>query len=127
MVFGRQRPASDLAALALLFLGFCGLALAVFYLRETLAGVLLPLAFLVGAFAGLRSEVRELELLPEKLVLRTLFRAYDIKRAHVRGVVMTAKGVAIDVQNGARYDVNPPGVDAFELERALREWLTSPR
>ena len=127
MRFGKQRPARDLAALALLFLGFCGLALAIFYLRETLVGALLPLAFLVGAYAGLRTEVREIELLPDKLILRTFFRGYDIPRAHIRGVVMTPRGAAIDVQNGARYDINPPGVDAEELERALREWLTNSR
>lgn len=123
MRYGRQRPASDLAALALLFAGFCGLAYAIFYLRETLVGILLPLTFVAGAVAGLRAEVREIELRGEHLILRTIFRAYRIPRAHIRAVVLTPKGVAIDVRNGARYAINPPGVDARELERALREWL----
>ena len=123
MRYGRQRPASDLAALALLFAGFCGLAVAIFFLRETLLGLLLPLTFLAGAYAGLRTEVREIELFPEKLVLRTIFRGYRIPRAHIRNIVVTEKGVAIDVINGARYVINPPGVEPMELERALRKWL----
>lgn len=127
MRYGKQRPASDLAALALLFLGFSGLAVAIFFLRETLLGVLLPLTFLAGVYAGLRAEVRELELLPEKLILRTIFRGYGIPRAHIRTIVVTEKGVAIDVINGARYAINPPGVDPIELERALREWLSPSR
>ena len=124
MKFGEQRPVRDLAALALLFLGFTSLAVAIFFLRQTLVGVLLPLTFIGGAIAGLRTEVREVELLPERLVLRTIFRAYGIPRAHIRAIVMTPRGVAIDVLNGSRYAINPPGVDAMELERALREWLT---
>ena len=123
MRFGRQRPASDVVALALLLAGFSALAMAVFLLRESLAGLLLPLTFLVGAIAGLRAEVREIELLPDTLVVRTLFRSYRLPKAHIRGVVMTPRGVAIDVRNGARYDISPPGVDAVELERAVREWL----
>ena len=123
MKFGEQRPARDLFTLALLFLGFSGLAVAIFFLRETLFGLLLPLTFLAGAIAGLRGEVRELELLDDALILRTIFRGYRIPRAHIRAIVVTPAGVAIDVMNGARYAVNPPGVDAMELERALREWL----
>lgn len=123
MRFGKQRPASDLAALALLLLGFSGLAVAIFYLRETLIGLLLPLAFIAGAIAGLRGEVREIELREEKLVLRTFFRAYDIPRAHIRALAMTPSGVAIDVLNGARYVINPPGVDPEELDAALTAWL----
>lgn len=123
MKFGAQRPPSDLFALALLFLGFSGLAVAIFFLRETLFGLLLPLTFIAGAIAGLRGEVREVELLEDRLVLRTIFRGYRIPRAHIRAIVVTPGGVAIDVLNGARYPINPPGVDAVELERALREWL----
>jgi hypothetical protein len=120
--FGRQRPAGDLAALALLFLGFSGLAVAVFFLRETLFGALLPLAFVAGAIAGLRAEVRELELRDDRLILRTFFRGYGIPKAHIKAVVMTPRGVAIDVLNGARYAINPPGVDAEELQNALLAW-----
>lgn len=123
MRFGRQRPASDVAALALLFAGFSGLAVAVFFLRETLLGVLVPLTFLIGVIAGLRAEVREVELLEDRLILRTFFRAYRIPRAHVMAAVLTPRGVAIDVQNGARFFINPPGVDAEPLRRAIAEWL----
>jgi hypothetical protein len=123
VVFGKQRPAKDLAVLALLLAGFCGLAVAIFYLRETLIGALLPLTFIAGAFAGLRGEVREVELLEDKLIIRTIFRGYAIPRAHVRAIVTTDRGTAIDVLSGARYPITPPGVDALELERALREGL----
>ena len=123
MRFGRQRPVADVAALALLLVGFFGLAVAVFYLRETLLGLLVPLTFVVGVAAGLRAEVREVELLDDRLILRTFFRAYRIPRAHITAVVLTPKGVAIDVQNGARFFINPPGVDAEPLQAALAEWL----
>ena len=123
MRFGQQRPPRDLAALALLFLGFSALAVAIFYLRETLVGVLLPLTFIAGAIAGLRGEVREIELLEDRLVLRTMFRAYAIPRAHIRAIVATERGVSIDVLSGARYPIAPPGVDAEELRRALSEWM----
>jgi hypothetical protein len=122
--FGKQRPPADLAALALLLTGFTALAVAIFYLRETLIGALLPLTFIAGAIAGLRGEVRELELQPDRLVLRTMFRSYAIPRAHVRAIVMTERGVSIDVLNGARYPITPPGVDAEELRQALSEWMT---
>jgi hypothetical protein len=125
VVFGKQRPAADLATLALLLVGFCGLAFAIFYLRETLIGALLPLTFIAGAFAGLRGEVREVELHPGKLILRTLFRSYTVPRRHVRAIVATERGPAIDVLSGARYPITPPGVDPIELERALRQWLES--
>ena len=123
MRFGKRRPPSDLIALALLFVGFTALAAAIFYLRETLVGVLLPLTFLAGAIAGLRAEVREVELQPERLVVRTMFRSYAIPRAHIRAIVLTEKGVAIDVLNGSRYPINPPNVDAEELRQALSNWL----
>lgn len=123
MRFGRQRPASDVAALALLFAGFSALAVAIFYLRETLLGLLVPLTFLIGVIAGLRAEVREVELLDDRLVLRTFFRAYRIPRAHITAVVLTPKGVAIDVQNGARFFINPPDVEAEPLRLAIGDWL----
>ncbi len=125
MRYGQQRPPADLAALALLLVGFTALAAAIFYLRETLIGVLLPLTFIAGAIAGLRGEVRELEIQPTRLVVRTMFRSYTIPRAHIRAIVVTEGGVSIDVLNGARYPITPPGVDAEELRRALSEWMTS--
>lgn len=124
MRFGRQRPAADVASLALLLIGFSGLAVAIFYLRETLFGVLLPLTFIAGAIAGLRAEVREIELVADRLILRTFFRAFRIPRAHITAVVMTPRGVAIDVINGTRYFINPPGVDPADLHRAVDGWLT---
>lgn len=123
MRFGEQRPVAEIAALALLLIGFCGLAAAVFLLRETIVGVLLPLTFIAGVFAGLRAEVREIEILPDRLILRTFFRSYAIPRQHITGVVITERGVAMDVLNGSRYPINPPGVDPLELHAALRQWL----
>jgi hypothetical protein len=121
--FGQQRPPADLAALALLLVGFTGLAAAIFYLRETLVGLLLPLTFIAGAIAGLRAEVREVELADDRLVIRTMFRSYAIPRAHIRAIVLTEKGVAIDVLNGSRYPINPPDVDPEQLRQALSNWL----
>ena len=123
MRFGEQRPVAEIAALALLLIGFTGLAAAVFFLRETIIGVLLPLTFIAGAFAGLRAEVREIEILPDRLILRTFFRSYAIPRQNITGVVITESGVAMDVLNGSRYPINPPGVDPAELHAALRQWL----
>jgi hypothetical protein len=121
--FGEQRPVAEVAALALLLIGFCGLAAAVFFLRETVIGVLLPLTFIAGAIAGLRTEVRELELHEDRLILRTFFRSYAVPRQNITGVVITARGVAMDVLNGSRYPINPPGVDPAALHAALRQWL----
>lgn len=123
MRYGEQRPIADVAALALLLIGFSALAAAIFFLRETVIGALLPLTFIAGAIAGLRAEVRELEVQPGRLIIRTFFRSYPIDRANIVGVVMTERGVAMDVLNGSRYPINPPGVDPDELYRALREWL----
>ena len=123
MRFGRQRPPADVAALALLLIGFSALAAAIFYLRETVIGVFLPLTFIAGAIAGLRAEVRELELLPDRLIVRTFFRSYAVPRANITAVVMTERGVAMDVLNGSRYPINPPGVDPIELLDAVRTWL----
>jgi hypothetical protein len=125
VTFGRQRPPADLITLALLLTGFSALAFAIFYLRETLLGALLPLTFIAGAFAGLRREVREVEIRPDRLILRTFFRSYAIPRDHVRAIAVTTGGTAIDVLSGARYPITPPGVDPLELERALREWLSA--
>ena len=55
MKFGEQRPIADVAGLALLLIGFSALAAIIFYLRETVIGVFLPLTFVVGAIAGLRT------------------------------------------------------------------------
>ena len=123
MRFGEQRPIADIAALALLLIGFCALAAIIFYLRETVIGVFLPATFVVGAIAGLRTEVRELELQPDRLIVRTFFSSYAVPRANITTVVLTPRGVAMDVLNGSRYQINPPGVDATELHAALREWL----
>lgn len=123
MRFGRQRPAADLAALSLLLIGFTALAAAIFFMRETVIGALLPLSFITGAIAGLRSEVREVELQADRLIVRTFFRSYPIPRANITGVVITERGVAMDVLNGSRYPINPPGVDPAELHAALRQWL----
>jgi hypothetical protein len=121
--FGEQRPIADMAALALLLIGFSALAAAVFYLRETVIGVFLPVTFVAGAIAGLRTEVRELELQPERLIVRTFFTSYTVPRANITGIVLTPRGVAMDVLNGSRYQINPPGVDPIELHAALRAWL----
>ena len=124
MRFGEQRPPRDLVTLALLLLGFSLLALAVFVLHETLFGLLLPLTFIAGAIAGLRGEVRELELAADRLIIRTFFRAYRIPKAHIRRAVIGEHGVEIDVLNGTRYAITPPDVDPAELHRTLTEWLT---
>ena len=121
--FGEQRPIADVAALALLLIGFSALAAAIFFLRETVIGVLLPITFIAGAIAGLYAEVRELELQADRLIVRTFFRSYAIPRANIIGVVVTERGVAMDVLNGSRYPINPPGVDPVELATALQAWL----
>ena len=121
--FGEQRPIADVLALALLLIGFSALAAAIFYLRESIIGVLLPVAFIAGAVAGLRTEVRELELQGDRMIVRTFFSSYTVPRANVTGVVITERGVAMDVLNGSRYPINPPGIDPAELHAALREWL----
>ena len=123
MTFGRQRAPRDVLTLALLLVGFCGLAVAFWLYTRNWAGLLLPIGFLIGAYAQLRAEVRELELRPEALVVRTFFRAYALPRAHIRGVVRTPEGVAVDVLNGARYEIAPPGEDANAIHRAVTDWL----
>lgn len=120
MRFGRQRSPSDVATILLLFLGFTALAIAFWALTSNWAGLLLPLGFVVGLIGSFRAEVKEIELRGETLILRTFFRAYPIPRAHVRAL----RGTEIEVLNGNRYEVAPPGVDRAEVARALEEWLT---
>ena len=119
MRFGIQHSARDLLVLALLLLGFSGLALAFWLLTANWLGILLPVGFLIGAYATLRAEVRELVLDRDTLLLRTFFRIYPIPRAHVR----TIRGTEIEVLNGNRYDVAPADADREEVRRALAAWL----
>ena len=125
MRFGRQRSARDFLTLALLFLGFTALAVAFWMLTLNWAGLLLPLGFLIGAYATLRAEVKEIELRDDALILRTFFRAYSIPRAHVTNVARTPRGAAIDVLNGNRYHVTPPETDAELVAHELEEWLAT--
>jgi hypothetical protein len=120
MRFGRQRPPADVATLVLLLVGFSGLALAFRLLTGSWLGVLLPIGFLIGAYTTLRAEVRELELRPDALLLRTFFRTYTIKRAHIR----TLRGTEIEVLNGNRYELAPPDADRVEVRRALAAWFS---
>ncbi|HEX6083890.1 MAG TPA: hypothetical protein VF266_05165 [Thermoanaerobaculia bacterium] len=119
MRFGRQRSPRDLLVIALLMTGFCGLAVAFWLLTGTWLGALLPLGFVVGAYATLRAEVREIELRGDTLFLRTLFRTYPIPRAHIRRL----HGGEIEVLNGNRYAVVPADANADEVQRALATWL----
>jgi hypothetical protein len=109
--------------LLLLFVGFASLAVAFWLLNANWAGLLLPLGYVIGAWASLRKEVREIELREEALIVRTFFRGYPIPRANIKGVVRTPRGAAIDVLNGNRYEVTPPGTNPGEIARALEEWL----
>jgi hypothetical protein len=118
MRFGKQRPASDVAAFILLFLGFAALALAFWILKGTLLGLFLPIGYVVGAVASLHKDIREIELRDDLLLVRTFFREYPIPRTHVTRVV----GTTVEVLNGNRYMVAPPGTDAAEITRALKEW-----
>ncbi|HVE73056.1 MAG TPA: hypothetical protein VNI54_16940 [Thermoanaerobaculia bacterium] len=117
--FGRQRSPRDWLVLLLLLTGFCGLALAFWLLTANWLGVLLPLGFLIGAWATLRAEVREVELRADSLVVRTFFRTYPIPRAHIR----TVRATEIEVLNGNRYEVAPAGVDRDAVQRALGSWF----
>jgi hypothetical protein len=123
MRLGRQRAPGDVAALLILLVGFSGLALAFWIYTANWLGVLLPLGFIVGAYATLRTEVREIEVRGDTLLVRTFFRTYPIPRAHIRGVVRVPGGAAIDVLNGNRYDVTPPGVEGAAVAAVLDEWL----
>lgn len=125
MKFGRQRPPRDVITLALLLTGFSALAVAFWLYTRTWIGVLLPIGFLIGAYAQLRGEVRELELRDDTLFVRTFLRQYTMPRAHIRNVVRTPDGVAVDVLNGNRYVVSPPDTNAEEVLRALEAWLSA--
>lgn len=120
--FGRQRSRAEIGAAILLLVGFTALAYAMWIARGAWFGVLLPIAYLVGIFSGFRSEVREIDLDDETLTIRTFFRAYPIPRAHITNVAATRRGVAIDVLNGARYFITPPGVDPEEMFGAVSRW-----
>ena len=122
MRFGRQRPPSEIATIALLLLGFTALAVAFWIYTLNWAGLLLPLGFLIGLYGTFRAEVKEIELRGETLIVRTFFRAYAIPRAHIR----TLRGTQIEVLNGNLYEVAPPGTDRAEVARALSEWLSLP-
>ena len=122
MRFGRQRSPSDVATLVLLFVGFAALAVAFWIYTRTWFGLLLPIGYVIGAYATLRAEVKEIELRGDTLILRTFFRAYPIPRAHVRAL----RATEIEVLNGNRYEVAPPGVDRAEVARALEAWLSAP-
>lgn len=127
MRFGRQRPPGDIAAFFLLLTGFTGLALAFWMGTQNWMGLLLPIGFLIGAYASFRGDVREIELLPDVLLLRTFFREYRIPRAHVKQIARTDRGAAIDVLNGNRYYITPADEDEDEVAAALEEWLAGAR
>lgn len=109
--------------LVLLLAGFTALAVAFWMFTLTWAGILLPIGFLIGAYAQLRAEVREVELHPDRLFVRTFFREYPMPRAHIRRVIRSPQGPMVEVLNGNRYAVTPPEVDGEELARTLEEWL----
>jgi hypothetical protein len=119
MRFGRQRTSRDYLVLALLFVGFTGLAVAFWLLTESWLGLLLPAGYLLGAWTTLRAEVRELELGADTMFIRTFFRTYPIPRAHIR----TLRDTEIEVLNGNRYEVAPADEDRDEVRRAIEAWL----
>lgn len=125
MTFGEQRALRDVLVLALLLVGFTALAVAFWIFTLNWAGLLLPVGFLIGAYAQLRVEVREIEVLPDRLSVRTFFREYPMPRAHIRRVIRSPEGAMVEVLNGNRYAVTPPGVDGEELARTLEDWLAS--
>ena len=123
MTFGRQRTPGDVLVLSLLLTGFCGLALAFWLLTANWLGVLLPIGYLIGVWATLRAEVRELELRDDALMLRTFLRTYPIPRAHIREI----RGTEIEVLNGNRYEVLPAGADRDAVAAALDAWFGGQR
>lgn len=123
--FGRQRPWRDFLSIALLLLGFSALAAAFLLYSGSYLGVLLPLAFLAGAWASLRTEVRALEIHDDRLVVRTFFRSYPMPREHIIRVVRTHLGPAVDVLNGSRYTIAPVYEDHDAVADALERWLST--
>ncbi len=119
MIFGRQRTSRDFLVLALLLVGFAGLAVAFWLLTDNWLGLLLPAGYLLGAWTTLRAEVRELELRGDTMFIRTFFRTYPIPRAHIRKLHDTE----IEVLNGNRYEVAPADADHEEVQRAVEAWL----
>lgn len=119
MKFGRQRPPRDVLVIALLLVGFSGLALGFWLLTRNWLGVLLPVGYMIGVYATLRAEVRELEFRGHTLLLRTFFRTYPIPRAHIRRL----RDTEIEVLNGNRYEIAPPSADRDAVRRALERWL----
>jgi hypothetical protein len=113
----------DILAIGLLCFGFSSIAYALWVFTGNWIGVLLPVGFLLGVWASLRVEVREIEIRPAVLLVRTFFREYPIPRAHVTNVALTPQGAAIDVLNGRRYLITPPQSDAEEIAVALAEWM----
>jgi hypothetical protein len=124
---GRQHPPRDVLAIVVLFAGFCALAAAFLAFTESWLGMLLPLAYLIGLWGSMRTEVRELEIRPDALVVRTFFRSYTMPRPHIVRVVRTHLGPAVDVINGNRYTIAPVGVSHETVFGALEEWLTELR
>ena len=119
MTFGRQRSVRDFVVLALLFVGFGGLAVAFWLLTGSWLGLLLPAGYLLGAWTTLRAEVRELELRGDVMFIRTFFRSYPIPRAHIR----TLRDTEIEVVNGNHYEVAPADADHDEVRRAIEAGL----
>lgn len=122
-VFGVQRPPWDIAGIAVLFAGFCALALGFWILNANWAGILLPAGFTIAAISSLRTEVRQIELTDDALLVRTFFRQYPIPRSHVTKVLRTREGAAVEVVNGRRYVVSPAGTNSGEIASALEGWL----
>jgi hypothetical protein len=125
-VFGQQRTRADIAALAVLSAGFSVLAVAVWALTQQWFGLLLPLAFVIGAWAGLRAEIRQVEFREDQILVRTFLRTWPIARTHITGIVIDDSGAGIDVLNGARYYLTPRDADPAEFADALIRWWRDP-
>lgn len=121
--FGRQRSPGDYLSILALLAGFCGLALAYRVYTDTWLGLLLPAGYVIGLAAALRTEVRELIVEEDRLVVRTFFRSYPMPRAHILRILRTPRGPAVEVLNGNRYAVTPYGADAEAVAAALEAWM----
>lgn len=121
--FGRQRAPGDIATLLLLLTGFSGLGVAFWILNSSVMGALLPIAFLAGTWQSLRTDVREIEVRGETLFVKTFLRSYPIPRAHIVAVVRAPLSTAVEVLNGRRYGVTPPGVSPVAVANALDAWM----